>query len=60
MALKCNLTAQERMFILNYLKDDILPQLEDDYHLEEKIGDKKAMNIIIKKSEAIEKIMKKL
>ena len=37
-----------------------LDDLQDDYHSYQKIGDKKAMNIIIKKSEAIEKIMKKL
>ena len=54
------LTERERVILLNYLEDDILPELEDKFHCEEKCNDQNEMKIVANKIEELEKIMTKL
>ena len=57
---KFNLTEQDITTLLNYLEDDIIPKLEDEYHCDEKCNDRSGMEIINRKYTKIIKIFQKL
>ena len=54
------LSVRERVILLNYLEDDILPELEDKFHCDEKCNDQNEMKITANKIEELEKITEKL